>query len=96
MLCQRALVRRNNVVFIAAGTSPAQAFLKKPKSKNYQDSKGEEDDGCNPIRTVRNVCAHGIIPLKACIGCSTFERRCLSHRCNSRVMAITFRSFSRS
>jgi len=39
------------------------AFLKEPKSKNYQDGKDKEDDRANPIPSVRDVCAHGTIPL---------------------------------
>jgi hypothetical protein len=36
--------------------------LKKPKSKNYQDGKGEEDDRPNPIPNVRDLRAHCTIP----------------------------------
>jgi hypothetical protein len=52
---------------IASRPTEWAAFLKKSKSKNYQDGKDKEDDRPYPVISGSNLCVHGTIPLKASI-----------------------------
>jgi hypothetical protein len=69
-------------------TESEYPFLKKTKSKNYQDGKDKEEDRRNPIATGHSVCVHGSVHLRKSITLVTTIAQLLGTVCHPHV---TFR-----